>query len=221
MNLNKELKIQTIVLLAHKDEPGFSPGQFDKFWLNETGIIPAEEIKDDSNFSPNGAAIKSDRVNLVVLPHQVQLASTNDGDFSEIATQNCLILIDNIGDINLRGMGINFNWHISDEDSKIEELSKKLFYNKDSSITSKFDQEDAKYGMYLSKNITDDIRLKLDIRPVTITNITSKVTKEIIQFNFNFHSDLKSHDQKTQAKEILSGYEDLKKISIEILNCIA
>jgi hypothetical protein len=216
MSLIKELKIQTLVLLA-KQPADFKPSEFNQYWLDLNKIIPANSLNKLSTFSPLLVQAISEKISIVVTQDQIQIAPTSPDIFKEVITVNAVALIKAMDDISLNGMGLNFNWYLRDEKVGYEELSIKYFLNEKNPATKFFNDGNQMFGDYLSKEINDDIRLKLDIKPTQLHDIKENKSYKAIQFAFNFHSDLKVENQKEKLLEILSNYDKWLKITSDII----
>ena len=86
---------------------------------------------------------------------------------------------------------VGFNFNIYDP-LFVEgvEVTRSLFFNANSALFQKFEQEDARFGAYLSKQIRSDIRLRLEIKPVAAVMVGDSEPTECIQYNYNFHCKL-------------------------------
>jgi hypothetical protein len=209
MALQKELKVQSIVILAQN----FNPSVFNQHWLVSNNFLDEKDILPNSLFTPAFAQIISSKCNLLVLPEQLQFSSTNL-DYTETNLNNCLIpILRKLQETPYKAVGINFNWFINDEGNKtICDLSRELFYRKDSDIYSKFDTNDARFGIYLSKDF-DGVRLKLDIKPIKFAEIGSSIVKDYIQLSFNFHMDLGPDNYFENLIAVLKKWDSFRKES--------
>ncbi|MFA6090001.1 MAG: hypothetical protein WC755_09165, partial [Candidatus Woesearchaeota archaeon] len=86
-----------------------------------------------------------------------------------------------------------------------------------------FDNSDAVFGVYASKNFKNS-RLKLDVKPSKVQELNNlqiarKDTepKQVINFIFNFHFDIKNNE----ITEIVSHIENYKEYINEAENIIA
>lgn len=215
MSLIRELKIQTLVILA-KRPAGFKPSEFNQYWLDVNKVIPADSLKKLSTFSPLLVQAISDKVSLVVTRDQIQIAPTSPEIFKEIITVNSVALIKAMDDIALNGMGLNFNWYLRDDQVGYEVLSSKYFLNEKNPATKFFNNGNQMFGNYMSKDIDADIRLKLDIKPIQLYDIKEKKSLKTIQFAFNFHSNMKGENQKEKLLDILANYDKWLKITSDI-----
>lgn len=216
MSLIRELKIQTLVLLA-KLPSEFKPSEFNQYWLDVNKIIPADSLKKLSIFSPPLVQAISEKVSLVVTQDQIQIAPTSPEIFKEIITVNSVALIKAMDDIALKGMGLNFNWYLRDDQVAYEALSSKYFLNEKNPASKFFNDGNQMFGYYMSKDIDADIRLKLDIKPIQLHDIKENKSLKTIQFAFNFHSDLKVENQKEKLLDILANYAKWLKITSVII----
>lgn len=217
MKFTKELKFQTIVLLA-KRPAEFQPNVFNQFWLHSKNIIDGNNIDmSASYFAPEAANIVTPNLTIAVMADQLQIASKSL-DFNLEMSKTIKPLIHEMPEIELQALGMNFNWFMLNSDISYNELSKTLFNNTKEKASSYFEDPTSKYGVYYSKQINDHIRLKLDIKPAKLFDATDKTHRDSIHFAFNFHSDLLASKQKDQVEEIIDKYEELHGITKTIMD---
>lgn len=184
MSLIKELKGQTVVILAQT----FNPSVFNQHWLIKNEFIKDEDIS-NSIFTPGITQLVTPAYNLIVVPEQLQFIQNNVNIKFEESLKNCLNpIIEKLQEVPYTAVGINFTWIIEDTEKKINQLSKEFFYIDESNIFNSFSSSDARFGSYMSKDFLNS-RLKLDVKPINIKENNS-IKKEFIQFAFNFHIDL-------------------------------
>lgn len=191
--LSNELKGQTIVILAQN----FNPSIFNRHWLvkKDNVFLQDEDILPSSIFSPEIVLVNSKSTRLLVTPEQLQFELVDmDANFYEAIEKTLIPMVSVLKEIPYRAVGINFVFYVEEKDKSVIDLSKELFFKNDSKLFNHFDNEDARFGSYMSKTF-EDSRLKLDVKPVFL-----KTGKETIQFGFNFHSDL---DPKKDANTVL------------------
>lgn len=217
MSLHRELKIQTLVLLA-KRPSSFNPSEFNQYWLDVNKVISAKSLHKQSSFAPNFVQAITESVNLVVTKDQIQIAPSSPETFRDIITKNSVALIRNMEDVPFKGMGLNFNWYLWDDEVDYGNLAKKYFYNTDNPASKYFSEEDCMFGNYMSKDLTQGVRMKLDIKPIILNDLKENKELRLIQLAFNFHSDLMFENQKDQICDIISNYDTWFNLSEEIVN---
>lgn len=216
MSLIKELKIQTLVLLA-KNPASFNPSDFNQYWLDLNKIIPADALNKLSTFSPVVVQANSKKISLVVTPEQIQIAPNSPELFREIITTNSVNLVNAMQEVPLNGMGLNFNWFLMDDQVGYDVIANKYFLNEKNPATNFFRDGNQMFGNYMSKDLDKDIRLKLDIKPMQLHDIKNNKSINTIQFAFNFHSNLILENQKEKVLDILKNYDKWLKITSEII----
>ncbi|MGA2408006.1 MAG: hypothetical protein ABSF81_14815 [Bacteroidales bacterium] len=217
MPLTKELKIQSFVLLSKKPSV-FNPANFSQYWLDHNKIILGSTLDKSSSFTPLFVQAISDNMVLLVTPEQIQISPKSPEKFKNIVSEGIVSMIQNMEIITLNGVGLNFNWFLSDEEVGYEELSRKYFFNANNPGIAFFPKGESLYGEYLSKQIEDDLRLKLDIKPSYLFDIVTGTSKQCIHFAFNFHSDLKSENQYEKVVNLLKRFETWYEVSLKVLN---
>lgn len=207
-----DLNLRNIVLVGL-----FDPAAFDKYSFIKNSILKEEEILPDSFLgNPGGVQLSTGKYQLLITFNQIVLNAKDPGDNTRIHELFSKIM--NFEGIrNLVAMGINFNWHLTDDSKNIHELSKDLFYNDKVKIFGTyFGNSDARFGAYASANYKDS-RLKLDIKPANIRLIDGKIVNiDIINIQFNFHFDIKKGEGKAEILKWLSEYEAYQNYSKEI-----
>jgi hypothetical protein len=217
MPITKELKIQSFILLSKKPSV-FHPANFNQYWLDTNRIIPGSSLDKGSSFTPLFVQAASDNMVLIITPDQIQISPKSPEKFRSIVSESIVALVQNMEIIDLNGLGLNFVWFLFDEEAGYEELSRKFFFNVNDPGIAFFPKEESLYGDYLSKQIEDDLRLKLDIKPAHLFDVVSNNTKQCIQFAFNFHSDLKVENQYEKVVDLLKRFETWYEISLKVMN---
>lgn len=195
----------------------FKPSKFDKYFFLKNNIFEEGEIAETSIFSSEFSIIETQDFNLTVLSNQL-IFTEKEPQLKDLMSEIFSKIINSV-DINASGFGINLHWFLFSED-KTNELSKKYFYNETSTINDFFKGDNISYGCYLSKDFGNS-RMKLDIKPVTVTKIGTELEQRVIVFNFNFHTDLKNKNCK---QEIIKSLSEIQKYTDEtetILNLYA
>lgn len=202
------LTVKNLVIVG-----SFQPSKFDKYFFLKNNIFKEEEISETSIFSEQFCVVDARGFNLTIIPNQLifteKVPQLNDL-LSEIFSKLVCFL-----DFSGIAFGINLHWYLFSED-KTNELTKKYFYNENASINKFFDGDNISYGCYLSKDFGNS-RLKLDIKPATVSRIETNLEQRVISFAFNFHTDLKSKNCK---EEILKSLSELGQYTDETKSII-
>lgn len=208
MGLQKELKTNSIVILAQS----FNPSIFNRYWLVSNEFIDDKIILPNSVFAPNVTQVATKEFSLLVLPEQLQFNSLADNkDFKSDIEKTLKPIVSRLKEIPYKACGINFHWFVDDEAIGIGELSKKFFYYNNSRLHQEFQSEDSRYGVYMSKNF-ENARVKLDVKPTSVTENSTGVKNEFIQFSFNFHIDLA---QGSASQELINFINNWSKFKTE------
>jgi hypothetical protein len=204
-----ENSIKNIVLIANS----FNPSIFSHHWLVSNDLVKEEEFLPQSIFTNQLVQVVTNHMVLLVLPDQLIIRFNKTGIEKEsiIKLQKIIELLPHIP---YSMMGMNFV-HLMDDDINGQSTSRKYFYNSSQPLFKLFDTEDAKFGVYLSRNIKDGVRLKLDIKPVDF--IADGTTSSKIQFSFNYHVQLELEGANKRIIEILPQWDEFDKITNETL----
>lgn len=216
MALERELKIQSIVILAQS----FNPTVFNRHWLAKNDFIKEESILPNSIFAPGVTQVSTKEFTLLVIPEQLQFNIGHESTkFSDQINNTLLPIINKLMEIPYTGVGLNFNWFMKDSIKDIPELSKELFFVNDSPLFNDFSSEDSRLGSYMSKNF-ESTRLKLDIKPVNLLDNRTKVSSDHIQCSFNFHLNLNQEDCADELVKTISEWDKYKKESTRIMDLL-
>ena len=182
------LAVKNIIIVGE-----FEPAFFDKYFFIKHNIVKEDDIQNSSIFMAEACMLNTEDFNLTIVSNQ--LVITDLKVKSEI--QNIIEITEKIisvSQFNYSAMGINFHWYLFSGE-KTTEISKKYFYNENDILTNKFFNEDnVSYGTYLSKDFGLS-RMKLDIKPATLSKINNDEVERVIAFTFNFHVDLRNENK--------------------------
>src|SRR5690606_1856711 len=124
MTLTKKLAVKHAVILASN----FNPTIFNQLWLIENGFLDREDLLPSSIFSADAVQIRTSKVNILVIPPQMQFGPVDNAEWDE--TFDILLrMIGRLPEIPYTAAGINFNWFVTSNDLSIEKLSRELFYS--------------------------------------------------------------------------------------------
>lgn len=175
---------QNVVIVSD----GINTASFSQFWFIQNGVFKQDEILSDSIFAPGLTNLSAIDCNILIVPNQIQFTiKSNDILLAkECITKRLLPIVQTISTMHLKAMGLNFTWRISAQEN-IPIFSKRIFCNQASNLSSAFDDDNARFGTYMSKDFKGT-RLKLDIKPVIINE--NGRANEFILAAFNFHRDI-------------------------------
>lgn len=173
---------------------------------------------ENSIFAPGFIQVNTSKFQLLVLPDQIQFTVNNrlDDDCGIYIKKIIIPLVEKLAGVIFQAVGINFNWSVSEEASKIEKYSADLFYNDQSDIQKHLKTEDSKFGFYISKKV-HQTRLKLDVKPVFAGNFDPS---EFMMWSFNFHADLRPESNVTELKSILQEWALYSKEAENIIDTL-
>lgn len=204
------LLVRNIVIVGN-----FQVSKFDKFFFIKNLIFQENEILETSVFLDQFVQVVTLKFNIQILQNQLVIALINmdeGGDIDELARK----IIAN-SEFSATAVGVNYHYYMFTE-GKLNEISKKYFYLENNKLIDAFFNEDnVNYGYYLSKNIGKS-RLKLDIKPSLVTNVSLGENEDILSFAFNFHADLTALNTKNQVLEVLNESYIYNQESQNIMN---
>jgi len=215
--MNLELKIRNIVLVGAFDTLGF-----DKYFFIKNEIVRDEQITDKSVFLPQLVQLVTPTVHVVINPAQFVINAINTEDKSDEIAQMLWKTLNSAKNYMLSGSGINFNWFVGDgSEEGHAQFSRKLCFNPNNAIQKNFfDEKDATFGFYSSKNVSN-CRLKLDVKPIRYKTNDMVDEKSVLQFEFNFHRDYREPEaDKKNLEEILKDYNKYRAESERIMSTI-
>jgi hypothetical protein len=203
---------KTIVILAQY----FNPSVFRDHWLLEQGIISNPgDLLENSVFSAQLVQVFSKEFSFLVIPDQLQFTILPN---SQVGIAALMKIVSILPHIPYKALGINFHYYFPLFSDKGENLTMKFFYNQNLKMYEEFKEDNPRFGAYMSKNYLDT-RLKLDIKPITIKpNEPEAISKELIVYSFNYHSDLKQPHSISEIQSLLDSYDKFKAYSDKIIS---
>ena len=202
--MKSDLKIKNIVLVG-----SFNPSAFDKLFFVKNNIFKEEEILPNSIFSFDGVQLITNDFNIVIVLNQLIISSQHpdkkDDKINDVLLK--IVLVSSIK--NITASGINFHWTIvCEEKESIEEITKSNFYNENNKLLSTFfNTQDSKYGIYASKNI-NLARMRFDVKPIKA--LENSTHKHALNFSFNFHYDVKDKEKLTDLVDFFKKYDEYR-----------
>jgi hypothetical protein len=183
-------------------------------WLYKNNIFTEEELK-DGRALPNYIEIRSNQFRLTLLPDRLQFSISPEYD----GAKNLLIskvgkIIEELPHTPYTAAGLNFTYHVTPEDGDIGKLGKSLFCHAGSKWCDEFDDDDARFGGYFSKNIMDS-RMRMDVKPLTL-KAPGTPDIEKLQFSFNFHKNISEDNACDAILAFLKEWDDAENIARNI-----
>jgi hypothetical protein len=202
-----------VVVIAQQ----FNPTVVSQLWLVRHGLIGENDVQEGSIFSDAFVQLASPQFNLLLLPNQLQFVPLESA-----GTQQALVLA-KVGTIvrelphtPFRGLGLNFNWHLTAPDADMNTLTREMFSVPERPLYQQFATADARFGAYLSKDYAG-FRLKLDIKPVVVP--LPEAGEHRLQFAFNFHCDI-GENGSAQIESQLARWNDARDEAERIINAV-
>ena len=213
MAISRKLIAQNVVLVLNN----INTGVFDKFWFVDNGVFTREEFLQDSIFAPGLSVVSTNECSLSVLPNQVQFAVKSDDPQvgTDCVKQKMSAFIKALSNVRVVAMGMNFSWRVEDKERQITVLTRELFASPQDGLHQFFNHKDARFGTYISQNIDDETRLKLDIKPVN--SLENGVLVDFVLVAFNYHSDVKVPNYQEHLLHLLEKWSSLNRNSEEIV----
>jgi hypothetical protein len=198
-----------IVIVAQN----LNPSIFTQLWLLKQGVFVEEEFKQESFFTPAAVNVFTDNSQLLIVPERLQLTFLNTDKQDVLAKRIIGTIVEALPHTPYNALGFNFTW-VSEpsEGTGFSEKLREMFLSPKNPLASYFNDDNARFGMYMSKDV-DNMRLKLDMKPVTHSQERSK---EALQLIFNFHKDLKDDAVHTIVSSLGQWY-NTRKLSEEIV----
>ena len=215
-----EIRIRNIVLVGV-----FSPLVFDKYFFITSSIYSDKEFSDSTKYSfqTEQVQVNGSEFQVVIHPTQAIITLGDTTDYSRIQSAISKI-VDSSGTIKIIAAGFNFIYFLQDIPEEIAAMTRTKFANRESLIIDKyFSSSDSKFGIFASTDFKGT-RLKLDIKPVSLTKSTFgqelELPKEAIHFQFNFHLDILEGQPASKLISCLLNYSEYESLSQEIISNI-
>lgn len=204
---------ENVVILANR----FNLSIFNQYWLIDNGIIDQEDLKAGYTFTPVLNQIQTQDYQLTIVPDRLQL------DIHPVTDENAVDLIESkIGKIIEKlphtpytALGLNFVYLYTPDADNFPKYTRSIFLNPESPLSIKFTDENARFGGYFIKDMLD-FRVMLNARPVTTPSKGDQMIDKI-NFDFNFHLDLKDEEKHKTILEYLKKWNELKEITEDIM----
>jgi len=187
-----KLIASNVVIVAEN----LNPSIFREVWLVKEGIFTEEEIDSKSFFSSVSVNVLTPNVELLVVPERLQLTLKTSEGQDEIIKKVLGSVVEALPHTPYKAIGFNFYWILEPSDqSNLQKVAQEMFLSEKNPLRNAFNAEDARYGIYLSKDELG-MRLKLDVKP--IKKVDGDITKEALQFHFNFDKTVNMPEKTTK-----------------------
>ena len=189
----------------------FNPSVFRETWLVERDILAAADILPGFLFSEQAVHVPTARYTLTVIPQQLQFAPAARDVAREIVPAVVGQIVRGLPHTPLTAVGLNFIWRIDPEGDALPALTRRLFLPAQFPLAADFTAEDARFGVYCSKNV-HECRLRLDIKPA----VDGK-----IQLGFNFNRDVASGGPSDAICAVLDRWTEFDAFAEELVTRLA
>ena len=204
---------KNIVIVAHE----FNLATMNSIWFYKNNIFSEDELKGNIS-TPLLFEVHSKEFMFRIDPQRIQFSIFSKTEkLEEMMLSKINKIINLIPNSPFSAIGFNFTYHYYSKEQDAGQLSKELFYFKDSKLAQEFNTDDARFGAYFSKNI-DEFRLKLDIKPVPLTQ--KSIRDERIQFSFNFHKAINVNENYNTILVFLKKWKETKQKADSIMKKI-
>jgi hypothetical protein len=170
----------TIALLASS----YNLSILNQIWLVDNNVVTKAEMESSESFlSPVAVNIATANYELLVLQDRVQLTLLN-GDYEKGALVKRIFenLIKALPHTPYKAIGFNFKNIITPSDSQNSlQRVKELYLTSSNPLSSFFQSDDSRFGLYLSTDSLQGTRLRLDIKP----NNSDNLEHQVLNFNYN------------------------------------
>jgi hypothetical protein len=167
----------------------FNPSIVSQIWLVRNGLLAADDfLQEGSLYSEFLVQVRSRIFNMLVAPEQLQFVPEGSPEGHQtLALEKLGIIVRTLPHTPYRAIGLNFSWHLTPSAGDVRAVTRRLFYRSEEPLYAHFQDDNANYGGYLSKDFVG-FRLRLEIRPIIVQSETGR--EDRIQFAFNFHRDV-------------------------------
>ncbi|KHE93932.1 MAG: hypothetical protein K8F52_04970 [Candidatus Scalindua rubra] len=207
-----ELILSNVVVIAEN----LNPSIFRETWLVKEGIFTEDEIGPESFFSSVSVNVLTPSIELLVVPDRLQLILKTSERQDETIKKILGTVVAELPHTPYKALGFNFHWVFTPLDqSKFPKVTQEMFLSEKNPLRNIFNTEDARFGIYLSKDELD-MRLKLDVKP--IKGAGENIGKEALKFHFNFDKHINNPEKTTEIiLETIDKWSAAKKASENII----
>ena len=213
-----QLVVSNVVVVAKS----FNPSIFSQPWLVRNGVVGEEEFLPGCVFVEGLSQVMTRSFDMLVVPDRLQFSPKaephGEGDAAPaVAVPEGELITDKVGKIIRTlphtpyiAVGINFVWQEPPQGNEgISELSRRLFGNPHSAIHREFAAVDARFGTYMSKDISGGMRLKFDIKPAIVA-VPTGGTEDRLVLVVNFHKEIAEGDRVQQVVDTVGRWNECK-----------
>jgi hypothetical protein len=211
--MSPELASGNVVITAEQ----FNPTIVSQIWLAKTGLVKEDEFAQGCIFADTVAQVRAREFELLVIPDRAQFVPTVEIERrQQVICEKLGLLVTRLPETPYRAMGFNLIWHVTPDQSSVEDFCRRLFLVPGSPVHRLFDVDDARFGSYLSKDSLG-FRLKLTALPAVIET-PAQERMLIVVFSFNYHFDVpEQSDRASSIVKMLGHWNDAVAESSQIV----
>jgi hypothetical protein len=199
----------SVVVVAHQ----FNPSVISEVWLTRNELLRVEDRQEGCVFTDVFVNLRSSQYSLLVTPDQLQFAPGGEPEAQrDLILSKVGKMIALLPHVPYHAAGLNFVWAFDPEPETVPTATRRLFFAHGRPFFRHFDTPDAQFGSYLSKSVLG-CRLKLDIKPVTVTQVDSTAdrARPVVHLAFNYHLDVLGHDDPVaRIRQLLGQWDEAK-----------
>jgi hypothetical protein len=184
-----------------------NPSIFTHIWLVRYNLFEEKEITESgSMYSPMAVNVVTADLSFLAIPQRVQVAfdaKKEEPTWCQKALHRTLgVIAKELPHTPFLAVGFNLEWVVTAKTAlPMTSIERKCFLSDANPLAKRFQEEDCRFGVYLSKDFTLG-RLKLDIKPVDL-----KDSSQGARLLFNFHLDL-TDDKINQVAKFLDHWTE-------------
>jgi hypothetical protein len=188
----------------------FNPTVFGQLWLVSNGIVGENDFESGCVFTDQVVQVQAKEFALLVVAQQLTLTPRNPVGAQSLVLEKMQTMTGLLSHTPFTGVGLNFVWVTDPLDAA--SISRRLFCGP-AGVYPEFGAPDARFGAYMSKDVSGDCRLRLDVRPIhSRPQVSANPREERLQLAFNIERIL---DQaKVDAIAAVTGrWDEFRELS--------
>jgi hypothetical protein len=204
--------MELVISNAVVTSPGLNPAVFTQMFFARTGVVHEEEFEPGCIFSDQMCQVNTNRFNLIAIPTgMIQLTPRLDlENAGQLVSEKIGAIVRALGQIQFVAAGLNFIWFEGESEQDVNRISRRLFYRQGVIPFTDFNEPDARFGGYMSKDY-QGMRLKFDIKPVLAQKPPDPAQLHRLSFAFNFHKDIGADNQLESIEQALTLWDEAKR----------
>jgi hypothetical protein len=194
----------------------FNPSVIGQLWLVKSRLLEEGDFLPGCVFTDMAVQVNTREFDLMVVPQQCQFSPrVGRQREQELVVDKVGAIVESLPHTPYRAIGLNFTWRLVPESGDVPTVSRGLFFVEERPLDREFADPSGRFGAYMSKDTLGG-RLKLDVKPITVSQAGEDV--ERIQFAFNFHVDVEHEDDPVaRINQVLRQWDAVREESSRIL----